>query len=62
MGLETTRPDEVKQSLRRIFDVIDRGDIAEARKLIKWLEEMIGEDPELVKAKVLIKRKELIGK
>lgn len=62
MGIETTRPDEVKRSLRRIFDLIDQSDFEAARKLIERLEDEIGEDPELTKAGVLIKRKELIGK
>lgn len=62
MGIETTRPDEVNQSIRRIFDKIDRGELVIARELIEELEENIGKDPELTKAGVLIKRKELIGK
>ncbi|MGX7950696.1 AAA family ATPase [Oleidesulfovibrio alaskensis] len=62
MGLETTRPDEVTKILRKIYEQIDNGDLAEAKNSIEKLEERIGEDPELVKATVLIKRKELIGK
>jgi len=62
MGLETTRPDEVKAALKHIYDQIDSGNLNDARDLIRKLEEQIGEDPELVKANVLIKRKELIGK
>ena len=41
---------------------IDSNDFGAASELIEKLEEQIGEDSELVKAKVLIKRKELIGK
>ena len=62
MGIETTRPDEVKRSLRDLFDLIEKGDFAAARESIEQLEEKIGEDPELTKARVLIKRKEWIGK
>jgi predicted ATP-binding protein involved in virulence len=62
MGIETTRPVEVKESLRRIFQQIDQGDFDGARNSIERLEKKIGEDPELTKAGVLIKRKELIGK
>ncbi len=62
MGLETTRPDEVKDDLRKIYEQIDSGSLAQARNLIDKLGEDIGEDPDLVKAKVLIKRKELIGR
>jgi len=62
MGLETTRPDEVKEAIRQIYEQIDSGGLDNARELIDELENCIGEDPELVKANVLIKRKELIGK
>jgi predicted ATP-binding protein involved in virulence len=62
MGLETTRPDEVKAALKDIYDKINIGNLDDARDLISKLEERVGEDPDLVKARVLIKRKELIGK
>ncbi|TYT75597.1 AAA family ATPase [Desulfobotulus mexicanus] len=62
MGLETTRPDLVKKALRKIYIKIDKNEFAEAKDLIQKLEEEIGADPELVKANVLIRRKELIGK
>ena len=62
MGFETTRPDEVKEALKKIYQQIDGGDLAGAKDSIEKLEERIGEDPELVKANVLIRRKELIGK
>lgn len=62
MGLETTRPTEVEDALRKIYEQIDGSDLDGARDLIGKLEKRIGEDPELVKANVLIKRKELIGK
>ena len=62
MGLETTRPDEVASDLHSIFETIDAGKLKEAQKMIAELEQKIGYDPELVKAGVLIKRRELIGK
>ncbi|RBP68861.1 AAA family ATPase [Marinobacter nauticus] len=62
MGLETTRPDQVEDALRAIYGQINDGELDTARKGIAELERDIGEDPELVKAKVLIKRKELIGR
>jgi predicted ATP-binding protein involved in virulence len=61
MGLETTRPDEVSDTLRKIYDQIDEGRLEEAKEAIGKLQTLIGEDPDLVKASVLIKRKELIG-
>ncbi|MEA3324581.1 MAG: AAA family ATPase [Euryarchaeota archaeon] len=62
MGLETTRPDEVDSNLHSIFETIDAGKLEEARSRITDLMQKIGADPELVKADVLIKRRELIGK
>jgi predicted ATP-binding protein involved in virulence len=62
MGLETTRPTEVKDALGQVYEEIDDGDLEKAKELIGKLEKRIGEDPDLIKAKVLIKRKELIGK
>ena len=62
MGLETTRPDIVKNALKALFVRLQKGDIEQAKNDIKLLQQEIGEDPELVKAQVLIKRKELIGK
>jgi predicted ATP-binding protein involved in virulence len=62
MGLETTRPDIVKNALKTLFVRLQDGDIEQAKNDIELLQQEIGEDPELVKARVLIKRKELIGK
>ena len=62
MGLETTRPDEVSLKLRNIFKKIDKGAVIEAAKMIESLKKQIGEDPELVKARVLIRRREIIGR
>lgn len=62
MGVENTRPAEVVEKLREMYRLIDRGDLDDAKKAIARLEsEMVG-DSELVRAGVLIKRKELIGK
>ena len=62
MGLKTTRPDTIQNDLGKIYEKIDSNDFKAARDLIGKLKELIGEDSELVKAKVLIERKELIGK
>ena len=62
MGLQTTRPNQVESALRAIYEQINDGELDTAREGIAELERDIGEDPELVKAKVLIKRKELIGR
>lgn len=62
MGLETTRPDEVSEKLRQIYQYIDDSQLDLAKESIAELEDLIGGDPDLIKATVLIKRKELIGK
>ena len=62
MGLETTRPDEINEELKRIYDRIGDGELAEAKTLIAGLMKQIGADPDLSKAEVLIRRKESIGK
>ena len=62
MGLKTTRPDKVASDLHSIFETIDAGKLEEARNQITELMQKIGADPELVKARVLIRRRELIGK
>lgn len=62
MGLATTRPDEVERGLREIFLAIDNGVLQEARGKIEGLRKSIGDDPDLVRADVLIRRKEIIGK
>jgi predicted ATP-binding protein involved in virulence len=62
MGLETTRPVDVEKEIQDIYELIDQGNLDVAKQSIGKLEKRIGGDPELVKAAVLIKRKELIGK
>ncbi len=62
MGLATTRPDEVERDLREMFLAIDHGGLQEARGKIERLRKSIGDDPDLVRADVLIRRKEIIGK
>lgn len=62
MGLEYTRPTAVAQSLHRLFQTIQDGDLETAKHLSAQLASEIGDDPELVKAEVLIKRMELIRK
>lgn len=62
MGLETTRPDDVSEALQQIYQHIDEGQLDQARTSIAQLQHRIGGDPELSKALVLIRRKELIGK
>ena len=62
MGLETTRPDIVSTRLHDIYTAIDQAHFDEARRSIAEMNSEIGEDPELLKAEILIRRKEIIGK
>ena len=62
MGLDTTRPDAVDSSLQKVFQTINDGQLESAHAQIEKLRTQIGQDPELVKAEVLIKRKGIIGK
>ncbi len=62
MGLETTRPDEVSAKLHDIYSSIDQNQLEKARRSIAVMKDAIGEDPELMKAEILIRRKEIIGK
>lgn len=62
MGLETTRPDEVSEKIHSIYQMINHKNLQEAKTQINQMREEIGNDPDLLKAEVLIKRKERIGK
>jgi len=61
MGVDA-RPKEEKQMIHDLFESIKEGNLSDARKKIDILLNLIGEDPEITKANVLIKRKEIIGK
>jgi len=57
------RPLEIKKELHKLFKLIQNGDLDKAREIMSELEDKIeGREPELVKANVLIKRKEILGK
>ncbi len=62
MGLETTRPIAVNKAIREIFELIHDGKLGKAKEHINKMKEKIHDDSDLVKADVLIRRKELIGK
>ncbi|MCG9873740.1 MAG: AAA family ATPase [Leptospiraceae bacterium] len=59
---ETSRPKNIDQNIKDVFRYIQEGKIDDANKLIFDLRSKIGEDSELVKADVLIKRRGIIGK
>ena len=55
------RPDEVKEELIKLFGAIERGKLTTAKCILHELKATIGTDPDLVKADVLIQRKEALG-
>ncbi|MFT4926892.1 MAG: putative ATP-binding protein involved in virulence [Phenylobacterium sp.] len=58
----SARPAQEKEKLHQLFTLIQSGELAQAVELVNDLSALIGDDADLVKANVLIKRKELIGK
>jgi predicted ATP-binding protein involved in virulence len=55
------RPQEIKDRLHELFRLIDEGNLDGARKLSQEIADIIGQDePELVKASVSIRRKEIL--
>jgi predicted ATP-binding protein involved in virulence len=57
------RPQEIKEDLRELFRLIDKGELGNARQLRQELADKMGEqDPEFVRADWLIKRKEILNK
>jgi predicted ATP-binding protein involved in virulence len=56
------RPNEIKKEIRTLYKTIEHGELAQAKLMIDDMKNRIGDDPELAKAGVLIRRKELIGK
>jgi predicted ATP-binding protein involved in virulence len=61
MGV-SARPPEIRDDIRELFRYIDESQFEKARDLVLDLRDKIGEDPDLVRAEVLIRRKEIIGK
>ncbi len=59
---ETARPKKIDKEIKDIFKLIQEGEVAKAQKKITTLRNDIGEDGELIKADVLITRREIIGK
>lgn len=58
----TERPQEIKHKLNELFQLIDTGKLDTARRALDDIIEIIGPDPELTKANILIRRKEVLGK
>ncbi|MBD1885475.1 AAA family ATPase [Microcoleus vaginatus] len=57
------RPQEIKEDLRELFRLIDKGELGKARQFRQELAHRMGEeDPEFVRADWLIQRKEILNK
>ena len=56
------RPQEVQNQLEDLFRAIDEGQMDTAKGLLSGIRDRIGTDPALVKADVLILRREMLGK
>jgi predicted ATP-binding protein involved in virulence len=57
------RRQEIKEDLRELFRLIDKGELGNARQLRQELADKMGEeDPEFVRADWLIQRKEILNK
>jgi len=62
LGVEA-RPLEIKEELHQLYKLIQEKKLVKAKQLMAELENKIeGREPELVKANVLIKRKEILDK
>lgn len=62
LGVES-RPLVIKKELHKLFQLIQDKDLKKAKELMQQLEnEIEGREPELVKANVLIQRKEILDK
>jgi predicted ATP-binding protein involved in virulence len=59
----TDRPIHIKHRLQQLFHLIDDGNLEAAQQLKEQLEQQIGfDEPEFVKADVMIRRKEILGR
>ena len=57
------RPQPIKEDLRELFRLIDKGELGKARQFRQNLADKMGEeDPEFVRADWLIQRKEILNK
>ncbi len=56
------RPQEIQKKLTDLFLAIEKGRLKRAKQLLSDMQGKIGVDPDLVKADVLIRRKEVLGK
>ena len=56
------RPRKIETKLKNLFFAIDKGNTKKAKRLLDYLQRTIGADPALIKADVLIRRREVLEK
>ena len=56
------RPQPVKDDLAKLFRVIEESDLKAAKTIVARLNDRIGSDPQLTRARTMIRRKEIIGR
>ncbi|OQX24339.1 MAG: hypothetical protein BWK80_21335 [Desulfobacteraceae bacterium IS3] len=56
---DESRPDQVREDLDKLFELIERSKIDEAKKLIASLKKDMKTDPDLMRAEMLIRREEM---
>ena len=57
------RPQEIKEDLLKLFQLIDEGNLSDAQQLRQKIANKIGSDePELIKAGTSIRRKEILNR
>ena len=55
------RPAEIKDRITELFLAIEQGNLGDPELLLSNVRQEIGRDPDLVKAAILIRRKESLG-
>lgn len=56
------RPQPIKDALTELFRVIEESDLEGAKTIVARLNDQIGSDPQLTRARTMIRRKEILGK
>ena len=58
----SARPDEIRDKVSLLFLAIEQRELKKARRILDELTDEIGTDPDLVKADLLIRRRETLGR
>lgn len=56
------RPQPIKDALAVLFRAIDESDLKAAKTIVEELNNQVGSDPQLTRARTMIRRKEILGK